>query len=550
MTERNKELLEEKFLNKKGKKDTKFTKTKVTRKTKSKNDKGSRTKKYGEDAVTNTPQSALSDVHSNDPRWYASSEQLLKDAFSLSMPYQLGAGFTSNLPSSDPATMTQKTYYAPGICTIRLAPLPGKSSNGSSPVNLAAHKICAWVRHANSGHANYDPADLMMYILAMDNAYMLYNFLVRAYGVMRLYNQVNRYTPKMLVQAMHLDFDDLNKNLANFRYKINYFANALASFAVPATLPYITRHQWLFQDVYTDEPDFKSQLYMFIPECLYKWNEKVVSPGSAEVPGYLSPVLIGGYTNPNNNDLLTYSDISQMIDQFLSPLVTSEDFNIMGGDIIKAYGLNNCLVIHEIDENYTVIPVPEETALKQIENSNCFERVDLSGNITQSADGAIICTPGLTLRDVDRREYDILNFHQDIVTPEDIAEATRLMSAPDDVNGGFWSFGSELPVKTEYYTINPSSSSGFDKVSLGDGYRVNLNSISNGYSSFCTVSNFYRHPITAVYEFETSTTDSATNFYGYFGNLDNYTFIDPNTLSKMHETALLSLFDVPQLAGT
>lgn len=550
MNERNKELLEDKFAKPKGSKDKKFTKDKATKKTKSKNDRGSRTKKYGEDACTTTPQSALSDVHGNDPRWYAASEQLMKDAFSLSMPYQLGSGFTMTLPTSDPAQRPMKTFYAPGICALRVAPLPGLSVDGSSPVNLAAHKICAWVRHANSGHANYDPADLMMYILAMDNAYMLYNFLVRAYGVMRLYNQVNRYTPKVLVQAMHLDFDDLNANLANFRYKINYFANALASFAVPATLPYITRHQWLFRDIYTDEPDFKSQLYMFVPECLYKWNEKVITPGEATVPGYLSPVNIGGYTNPNNNNLLTYSEISQMIDDFLAPLVTSEDFNIMGGDIIKAYGLSNCLVIHEISEDYTVIPIPEETALKQIENCNCFERVVLTGNITQRADGAIICNPGLTLRDVDRRWYDILNFHQDIVTPEDVAEATRLLSVPHDTAGGFRGFGSELPVKTEYYTINPSSASGFDIVSLGDGQRVNLNGIPNLYRSICTISNFYRHPITAFYEFNTGTIDYADDCYGYFGNLDNYTFVEPNTVVKMHETALLSLFDVPQLAGT
>lgn len=66
---------------------------------------------------------------------------------------------------------------------IGFVPSIGRTSGESSPANVASKNIYSFVRFANSGRTNYEATDLMMFLLAMDNAYMYAGYLIRIYGI-------------------------------------------------------------------------------------------------------------------------------------------------------------------------------------------------------------------------------------------------------------------------------------------------------------------------------------------------------------------------------
>lgn len=136
----------------------------------------------------------------NDPRWYAQNPQLLRDT--ASFPYSWPLGNKLNLGQHAPEI---NKGSIPGIMGIYTAPTFGWADNPNSPINVAARNVYSYVRHANSGHANYDAPDLMLYLCAMDSIYSYLSYLKRVYGVVSTYSYTNRYYPKAVIQAMHVD---------------------------------------------------------------------------------------------------------------------------------------------------------------------------------------------------------------------------------------------------------------------------------------------------------------------------------------------------------
>lgn len=96
--------------------------------------------------------------------------QLVKDVASLSFRTPLGS--PSGLPSrSNPVGRDRRSI--PGIMNLYFVPTIGSSTAGeSSAINIAAKNIYSFVRHENSGRINYDAPDLMLYLLALDSAFM------------------------------------------------------------------------------------------------------------------------------------------------------------------------------------------------------------------------------------------------------------------------------------------------------------------------------------------------------------------------------------------
>ena len=282
-----------------------------------------------------TDRESIGKSKSNDISWYAFDPALLRD--SSNIPYSWPVGITvdqsNDLYTKQPANTTAK--HVPGIYTLKLITSPGISTTGSSPINIAARNIYSFVRHANSGHSNYDSQDLMLYLLAMDEACMFYFNCARAYGLINLYNNQNRYFPKAAVQAAGFDYDDLSKNMADFRYTLNAYVVRLASMCLPLGMPYFDRHAWLYSGIYMDGTSAKAQAYMYKPIGYRKYNEMETGGGKLQFVRF---------TATGAGNLITLNDIKAMADDIISPIIGSEDLNIMSGDILKAYGSANMLI--------------------------------------------------------------------------------------------------------------------------------------------------------------------------------------------------------------
>ena len=310
----------------------------------------------------------------NDPEWYNLNPDLTRDAASISFETPLRNGVTlatEGNSSMFPSDLTNDyavdtILHRASMVNLQWIPTIGKGSlHSTTPVNVAAQNIYSWVRHANSGHANYEPSDIMMYLLALSEAYKYY-----AWGRL-IYKVANSQFPqdvnfvKAFQACTGVQIDDYRQNLADFRYYLNTVATRLNALYVPSKFPYFNRHIWLAANVFKDSPIKKSAYYVFRPYCVGVYKE-----GSAsEATGSLVMTALSDSTPGSYKTLM---------DGVLNAIINSEDIGIISGDIKKAYG-DNLFTIEATPVDDYINPVYSEEVLAQINNISFAMNEPLGG---------------------------------------------------------------------------------------------------------------------------------------------------------------------------
>lgn len=402
----------------------------------------------------------------NDVSWYTKNEQLVRDAASIPYSYPLGGEFG--------------TYAAqrvlPGLMTLQLVTGPGISDSENSPVNIAARDIYSYVRHKNSGHSNYDPNDLMSYLLAVDEAYMLYFNAVRAYGAMNLYNNENRYGPQRIVEGLGWDYSDLNANLAQFRYAINAYTVKLNALCVPSKLPYFQRHAWLYSGIYSDSMQPKAQLYAFAPAITRVRNDATghLECYDLKTAQPLTDKTTIGISAMTQSTVADWIKISNLV---INNLLSSEDIGIISGDILKAYGRETLITIPAINDDYRITPTYSPEILSQIENATVLGGVANANIIMDNAINAgtvlynPICrviSPTFTgtapkpkveflIDEYGPANLAMINMRMDNPTPGDTMVATRLTSTCSRDDLVTWDDTTSKWIKLEKSVVIPTT---------------------------------------------------------------------------------------------
>jgi hypothetical protein len=500
----------------------------------------------------------------NDPSWYLVNGQLAKDVANFSFNNALGdnISITPGRVFDIGTTLVANSVRLPGIASVMVGPSVGPSLNETSPINVASRNIYSFVRHANSGHANYDPADLMIYLLAVDSVQSYWSWMVRIYGISQTFSQRNRYIGDALLKAMGVDPANIRANICELRAFINQYAIKASVLAVPNTMSYYLRHAWMFQNVYTDEDNPKAQLFLFNPAYLYSYS---LNAGGV---GELKPTPIA-MTNSNNafgsTASLTFTNIRDMGNSFINAMLAQEDVGIMSGDILKAYGSDKLYRFNQIAEEYAVIPTFSEEVLGQFHNLSVVGRypcksttdgwvVNLSDALTISQDtgigsGNLIFNPAFAAC-MDTSYTQIIDAWKNDVTPEDALVYSRLKSWTNptggkiiynNVNyettyaGTLSSSGSELVIDVILYYYNPAGALANRAVkpvitsSAPDTVDTAILQYADKFNEFPILRAFNKlGSMTAMY-----------------GEISNYTVINETELSAMHNAALLSMFGVP-----
>lgn len=486
----------------------------------------------------------------NDISWYAHNPQLLKDAASYSFNNALGA------PISDKISVQRETDSTwimsgdplflgsvPGIAAIEIVCGPGPSKDMSSPANLAAVGLYSFDRKMNSGAKNYDSPDLMMYLLAMDSLYYMWNWGQRAYGLIMNYSQYNRYMPKALVNASGFNFEDIEINIADFRQYLNITASKIASFCVPQTLPYMKRHSWMFSNVYKDSDIYKAQMYIFRPANYYVWTE----------PTETAPQKLTFMKIPNG--MTTFSQYRSMMNSMIDAVQQNEDVAIMSGDVLKAWGDSGMFTLSPVKEDYAVGPVYNEEVLTQIHNMSAphISQYVVNGSwdiLQDPTTNAIVWDPK-----IDKTKYHcapsakVINFPWDNVTPENVMYGTRLSSWWEYVGNYYQCItsGTEIAIGIDiYYYETTGSLTILPNLGTDLVHTFNNDTLSQArllMKAVQTITNFDWYPITYFCERE----QSNANLRFILGDLANYTVFGKDDFYKLHETAVLSEFNVPML---
>jgi hypothetical protein len=521
----------------------------------------------------------------NDASWYAKSPQSLKDAASFSFNNPLGNAISMRLGEHVSGVSATSV---PGIATVRLAHSLGASSDATSPINVAAKNIYSFVRHANSGHANYEAPDMMCYIAATADAYSMYAWMVRLYGVLNTYSQTNRYYPTALVRAMNVDFTDLMQHINDFRGYINRCALKLSVLWIPSDLPIFKRRYWVYSNIYTDASTGKAQTYLFNPAYFYKFDPTGPT-GSRLVPVHIdfagAPTYLGQPAEGIGYKPISFEDIRTIFDSLVDPMLADEDIGIMSGDIKKAYG-DRLLGVSQIDASYTVLPVYNEEVLSQIHHIKTARLFAENPVISQDDKGNIVetkeCIVGQfadTSNAVAKTHDVYLNSRHNTVEPEEVMVSTRLMwaslSKPRTFNYQATPYtavkidtcGCEVPLTIRIWQVAPSNRSGwgFYHAEEVDGrWYINKDiatdvyvdagvwyaeGIQKGWDTIALseVSNFDWFPLLYIVSDQDDVAVGG-NYKPFWtiGDLNNYRSITPYELSNINQTAWLSLLNVPQ----
>lgn len=504
----------------------------------------------------------------NDPSWYASNPQILTDAASLPYSHALGSSYriTSELGHGSTTFLDSIA----GIMSIRCVPSIGVALNANDPINIAARNVYSFVRHANSGSKNYDYPDLMMYLLAMTSVYSYHSFLRRIYGIAMTYSPMNRYYPKAVIEAMGVSFDNVISNLAQLRLLINTVAVKAGSMAVPNTMSYIKRQIWMYEGFYQDGTSVKSQTYLYTPSAFYQFNALWDDTSKEYTGGELNLLRLD---SKNNGNPLTVADLEGIANELLNPIIANEDMNIMSGDILKAYSINQLIFIPDTPENYTLTPGYNAEVLAQMQN--CYAlggKVDTK--VTQNPNlgaGYLISKPyaeyttadNVYIHFANQARSRMLTTLADMPTPGLNMIMTRLIPVADAVGINtdskkifMLATGSEI-VESVHITTFAMQGGEWKTKDLTTTFAEGATFITHGDGNYLGreveflkyLSQFDQHPSIDLVKLKSNPQDMTLTgtFDGSILDVANFTVVSQNVLAKLHEVALISEFDVLQV---
>lgn len=476
----------------------------------------------------------------NSPDWYLKNPELTQTATGFNLLYPTGVPFkmlnTANILSGADTVKMNDTNL-PGVCAFRYIPTIGYASNASDPVNVATTKLYAYVRHMNSGHTNYESADLMLYILQMRQCYSWYMWMARLYGILNSHSPLNRFLPKTIVASMGVDYDDLIANMPKFLFHINSYAAKLNALSIPNNMKLFDRAAWMNAGIYFDSDITKAQVYLFTP-----YSYTIYDPASAQTGGKLAQVQL-------KMSGIKYEDIALISNSILDPVYTDEDMNIMSGDILKAYQ-GNCLQVTPIDTTYTSYPVYIPEVLDQIHNARILG-VEPTGDELQTwaitqANGVLRSLPKVT--STEAADVHLLNITlKNLMDFPDnsISEGRTLESSRFMFTGQFsfteaglptvslTSFGTEVIVAAMIYNNVNGKPTQDSKV---------YSTFADSVDPVSSVRAFERAPI--MFRAASLGNKKFLITATPEGEIGNYLTVDNDVLYMLHQTALMSILDL------
>lgn len=512
----------------------------------------------------------------NDPKWYTNNPELTDNVASIPFNHVLGfplnaRSANSNFTITNSSGSTDyKSSFAdsavniPGIMRIQLVTGCGISTDANSAINIAAQQVYTSIRIKLAGSVkNYSRTDVMLYLMAMDNAYMLYEYLVRLYRVCTNFESTNRYLPYALVRSMNANPAIMN-NLSRFRDIIDNMVFKLTSLRVPKVFDIITRHSWLYSNVYTDADDSKAQMYLFNPSGFHVWTE-----GTGDDLPYLTWVPFNELfeLSSTSNSGITYDNMESAIRTMLDPIVGSDDIGTISSDIERAFGVSDCVKISPVERFVVLQPIYSEEVLTQIENldyvpfsfqgntnPNNYSITREASNLTQGE--YIVYNPGMSINNMNDAQRasmmrnSLLNFHKSKVTLDDVLVATRLKAklkvAITDGNNQelqFAALGTEFVDEIAYVRLtgDPLLASGYnqslftmDVAHTGTRNEANL---------LATLAAFDWHPpVYYWYEMISGEDEMTFTLENVAIDYDNAEYVDDETLFRIHRACIISLF--------
>lgn len=325
------------------------------------NGKGKKGKKY----FRNTKKSGV--PKRNDWRFYAASEEIAKSVASVPFNYLGGTPFnitgTVYMSDKQPNLAINNQAAIPAVMALDYVPSIGNVKPGTATsINLASAQLYTLIRRSNSGAKVYEAADVMMYILAMQDIYASYFNCKRMLGCLKLHTIQNHNLPKAILRALQVDYRDLRANAAQYRAQLNEIATKINAFAVPSYFKAFDRAAFINSRLFGDSDDIKSQIYLFHKVGYYIWSATAAATGSS-LQWHMYQLEDTGTANT-----LTFREYINNLNAQIDALYLDSDILTMSGDIFKAFP-GKLYAVAEMSEDFITEIIFDQDVLAQIENS-------------------------------------------------------------------------------------------------------------------------------------------------------------------------------------
>ena len=364
---------------------------------------------------------------------------------------------------------SRSNFQIPGIFKITLRPNIDSNSEVSI-INSLSSSMFKFIRSANSGMSQYEASDLMIYHLAIMSIYSQMNRIARMYSLLGSSRMMNFYWGDKILESLNVDSYSLTDKQAAIRSAYNVLVRKVNTLALPKYNLIPERWNYLLGSVFTDGTTETSQYYLFDMPYMLEYEGYTDRKGGKLVVKSFSK-------NDELSDRVdtTGSDLSQLdpillvryLLSYVDDLLNDADFNIMNGDMLKAFGNESLYQLVPLEEFTEINPVFDPSILSEINNSNIspFHMKELVQDGKQSYNNdrrAILRTSytapsnssspdGLIKNDKYWTFHDNAFFNSltDNPTAEEVIRGTRLMSMAYVNKESYGNYESRMTTKAE-----------------------------------------------------------------------------------------------------
>lgn len=342
----------------------------------------------------------------NDPQWYIFSEETAKGRAELD--YNTIIGETSELVSLGQAGTVQiinsrdrntTNIDIPGLAVYKYMPVYGTSYTDKDTLNRTALDLYTSITNKLSNNARqYDAQDLLMYVFAMDQLYLMVHEMRRLIGLVQMYNANNYLFPRKIIQALGYDEEDLRRNLNSYRSQLNNLIYSINELHVPDHLQIFKRRDYLGNHIFSDDSGATTQLIIPDADGYFAWNAQAISTGtsliytaksdigtkaidfgsnSSTLPG--APCFATSTNSPTDpflsgpfGTMMAEPRTLQTMLDFAMELVNryrnDSDIRLMSTNIAKAFE-GKMFALPTVTEDYTIEVLHDANTLEQFKNS-------------------------------------------------------------------------------------------------------------------------------------------------------------------------------------
>lgn len=517
------------------------------------------------------------DKGSNDLAWWKNYPELLRDV--VNFPFNWIPGTRVEI-TGDQGASDHLRLGTVAVATLR--PAIGLSTTDADAFNSQIRQLWLDMHRKYRGIGTYEKSDLGIAIIAINSVFETIAKFERMYGVINTYHVGNRVVPYALKEALRIS-NDLETNLADFRYMLNLYISKVIQLCLPKGLSVLMSDVVAISNIFKDSADRRAFMFMFDTDTYGVYDPTTLTTGGCVQ--FKNFGLHQSGVTPDARSAFTLADVQAILEECVSALLSDDDIARICSDLIAAYGPENVMQLAYLPEEYKVEPVQDYERSLQFHNLTIVRNAasiyeDSVVNATAADafmaagvpiviyqhDNTVMCrlgvsderaggytlNSGLVYPTVDSSSVDptygrsgevIFDTWVDQPGETEVMCGTRYTSlcgnrvatATNVYRQSAVAFGTKVCSKLTLYAFDQGSSYIATPIfgSVWDVTWTQANVIS--------VNRFTQmdwHPLFYV-------ANTATGDIELFGDIDNFTKIGAENLRRLHEVALLSGYKIP-----